>query len=62
MLYGMAYHQKKEDKNIKINVNKTISELVIITIEDNGIGRKTSAKIKAQKIINRKSTAIILTK
>lgn len=58
----MAYHQKKEDKKIKINVSKTISELVIITIEDNGIGRKTSAKIKAQKIINRKSTGIKLTK
>ena len=33
-----------------------------ISIEDNGIGRKESAKIKAGKVINRKSVGIDLTR
>ena len=53
---------KKDNKKIEINVSKTNSKLITITIEDNGIGRKASAKIKAQKVINTKSIGIQLTK
>ena len=53
---------KKDSKNIKISIHKTDSELVVVHIEDNGIGRKAAAKIKAQKTIHRKSIGIQLTK
>ncbi|MEO9571047.1 MAG: tetratricopeptide repeat protein [Polaribacter sp.] len=52
---------KKENKKIKISINKISSEFVKIEIEDNGIGRTASAKIKAEKSITRKSIGINLT-
>lgn len=53
---------KKDNKKINIKVGKTSLKSVKIIIEDNGIGRKAAAKIKAQKVINRKSIGIQLTK
>ena len=52
---------KKEDKKITISIKKVSPEYIQIAIEDNGIGRKASAKIKAEKSINRKSIGINLT-
>jgi sensor histidine kinase YesM len=53
---------KKQDKKILVSIDKINSEFLQIIIEDNGIGRKASAKIKAEKVINRKSIGINLTK
>jgi len=53
---------KKGSKKIIISVNQSTKEFIEISIEDNGIGRIESAKIKAQKKINRKSIGINLTK
>lgn len=53
---------KKGDKKIMLTVFKPSSDFIQIDIEDNGIGRTASAKIKAKKIINRKSIGIDLTK
>lgn len=53
---------KKGDKKLTINVFKSSEDFVEIDIEDNGIGRKASAKIKAEKAIQRKSVGIKLTK
>ncbi|MDB2462987.1 histidine kinase [Algibacter sp.] len=53
---------KKENKKIKISISKYNAGFVEITIEDNGIGRRASAKIKAEKAIQRKSVGIQLTK
>lgn len=52
----------KKAKEITIFIHKISSEYVLINIEDNGIGRKASTKIKAKKHINRKSIGINLTK
>jgi len=53
---------KKGSKEIIISVNQSTKKFIEINIEDNGIGRIESAKIKAQKKINRKSIGINLTK
>ncbi|MFY9243852.1 MAG: histidine kinase [Polaribacter sp.] len=53
---------KKGAKKITISIEKLSSEFVEIIIEDNGIGREASAKIKSQKSIQRKSIGINLTK
>lgn len=53
---------KKNDKKIQLSVKKIENNYIEITIEDNGIGRKASAKIKAEKSINRESMGINLTK
>jgi len=53
---------KKGDKKIKLSVFKPSADFIQIDIEDNGIGRKASAKIKSNKVINRKSIGIDLTK
>ncbi|WP_282148747.1 sensor histidine kinase [Algibacter lectus] len=53
---------KKNDKKITIDISKYNTHFVSIKIEDNGIGRKASAKIKAEKSIKRKSVGIQLTK
>ena len=53
---------KKGNKKILLSVFKPSSDFIQIDIEDNGIGRTASAKIKAKKIINRKSIGIELTK
>ncbi|GAB7255621.1 tetratricopeptide repeat-containing sensor histidine kinase [Polaribacter sp. OB-PA-B3] len=53
---------KKENKRMHITIQKISKEYIKIEIEDNGIGRKAAAKIKAQKSIQRKSVGIELTK
>ena len=53
---------KKGDKKIVLSVFKPSEDFIQIDIEDNGIGRTASAKIKSKKIINRKSIGIELTK
>ncbi len=53
---------KKGDKKIILSVFQPSKEFIQIDIEDNGIGRTASAKIKSKKIINRKSIGIELTK
>lgn len=45
-----------------IHVSKKTSDFVTISITDNGIGRKASAKIKEKKLLKRKSVGIDLTK
>jgi tetratricopeptide (TPR) repeat protein len=53
---------KGEGKKMTIHIHKISSDYIQIDIEDNGIGREASAKIKAEKSINRKSVGINLTK
>ncbi|OBY63365.1 hypothetical protein LPB301_11120 [Polaribacter reichenbachii] len=53
---------KKKNKKISVSIVKKTKKHIQIIIEDNGIGRKASAKIKAEKSINRKSIGINLTK
>ena len=53
---------KKADKKILVSIDKNDNNYLQIIIEDNGIGRKASAKIKSEKSINRKSIGINLTK
>jgi tetratricopeptide (TPR) repeat protein len=53
---------KKGTKKISLTIFKPSKEFIEINIEDNGIGRKASAVIKANKVINRKSIGIALTK
>ncbi|MCI2229369.1 histidine kinase [Polaribacter sp. MSW13] len=53
---------KKSDKKIMLSINKKDKTHIQITIEDNGIGRERSAKIKLEKSIKRKSIGISLTK
>ena len=53
---------KKGAKKITISVFKPSNGFIQIDIEDNGIGRTASAKIKSNKIIKRKSIGIELTK
>jgi len=53
---------KKGSKKILISVHQSNKEFIEISIEDNGIGRTESAKIKADKVIHRKSIGINLTK
>lgn len=53
---------KKGNKKISLSVFKPSNGFIQINIEDNGIGRTASAKIKSEKVINRKSIGIDLTK
>jgi sensor histidine kinase YesM len=53
---------KKNNKKITLYIKKIEQYFVQIIIEDNGIGRTASAKIKSEKLINRKSIGIDLTK
>ena len=53
---------KKGSKKILISVQQSNKDFIEISIEDNGIGRTESAKIKADKVIHRKSIGIHLTK
>lgn len=52
---------KKGDKKVVLSVQKHSNNFIEINIEDNGVGRKASAKIKSNKIIKRKSVGIKLT-
>lgn len=53
---------KKGAKKIDLKIHQTNKDFIQIDLEDNGIGRKESAKIKSQKSLNRKSIGIELTK
>ena len=53
---------KKNDKMITLSVQKKLDNTLQIVIEDNGIGRRASAKIKSEKSLNRKSIGISLAK
>lgn len=53
---------KKGTKKIDLTIHQTDANYIQIDVEDNGIGRKESAKIKSQKSLNRKSIGIELTK
>jgi len=53
---------KKDNKKITLTIVKPSENFIQIVIEDNGIGRKASAEIKSNKVINRKSIGIDLTK
>ncbi|MFK8060374.1 MAG: sensor histidine kinase [Polaribacter sp.] len=53
---------KKNDKKILLNIQKTTEIFIQINIEDNGIGRIASAKIKSEKSIKRGAVGISLTK
>ncbi len=53
---------KKGLKKIIISVSQPSKEFIQISIEDNGIGRTEASKIKAKKVIHRKSIGIDLTK
>ncbi len=52
---------KKGDKSILLTFKKESNSYLIITIEDNGIGRKKSSEIKKNKIHKRESIGIQLT-
>jgi len=53
---------KKENKKLMIHVTKNTENLVDIIIEDNGIGRGASAKIKSQNSLTKKSMGINISK
>jgi tetratricopeptide (TPR) repeat protein len=53
---------KKGNKKVVVSIFKHSKDFIQIDIEDNGIGRKASAKIKSSKTINKKSIGIELTK
>lgn len=54
--------KKEGQKKILLNVYQTNEDFVSISIEDNGVGRQRSAKIKNDKLLKRKSVGISLTK
>ena len=53
---------KKEDKQIRLEVKQQDEQHVMISITDNGVGRKASASIKNQKTLKRKSLGLKLTR
>jgi tetratricopeptide (TPR) repeat protein len=53
---------KKDNKIVSIHISKKTSNHVTITITDNGIGRRASAKINENKLLKRKSVGIEITK
>lgn len=53
---------KKGMKKVTLSIQKNKAAYIDIFIEDNGIGRAASAKIKAQKSLNRESVGIAITK
>lgn len=53
---------KKGVKNILLTVKNNTQHYITIEITDNGVGRKASGEIKANKSLNRKSIGIALTK
>ncbi len=52
---------KKGNKEIKLNIEKGAKENLVITITDNGIGRKRSGEIKEKKIHKKNSLGLKLT-
>lgn len=53
---------KNEDKKISLEVSKDITNHVVVTITDNGIGRTESEKINRDKSLKRKSVGLDITK
>lgn len=51
--HGLRY--KKEKGNLEITINKKDNETVIISIVDDGIGRKKSQEIKTKNQLKQKS-------
>ena len=52
---------KKEDKSINLDITKENGSFVVISIADNGIGRKEAQRIKRNKSLKRKSLGLALT-
>lgn len=52
---------KKSNKEIKLNIEKDTDKNLVITIEDNGIGRDKSEEIKENKVHKRDSIGLKLT-
>ena len=52
---------KKQNKELELDIAKTANNDLIITITDNGIGRKKAAEIKDNKLHKRNSIGIKLT-
>jgi hypothetical protein len=53
---------KEGNKNLKLGVQKVTEGSVIITIEDNGIGRTAASEIKENRILKRRSYGIAITR
>jgi len=53
---------KKGEKKIRLNVSRPETGVVQISIIDNGIGREAAEKIKKNKVLQRKSVGIDITK
>lgn len=49
---------KKADKKISVSVTRPEPGYVLITVEDNGIGREAAQKLQARKVLKRKSVGI----
>ena len=52
---------KKSDKKIRIDVTKENENIILISITDNGIGRKEAERIKRNKSLKRKSLGLAIT-
>ncbi|MGJ8591754.1 MAG: tetratricopeptide repeat-containing sensor histidine kinase [Aquaticitalea sp.] len=53
---------KENNKEILLSVTKPSEDFISISITDNGVGRKESARINDNKILKRKSVGIAITK
>ncbi|MBT8237840.1 MAG: tetratricopeptide repeat protein, partial [Croceitalea sp.] len=53
---------KEGPKNIWVTVKKKDNMHIVISIEDNGVGRMASAQIKENRVLQRKSVGIDITK
>lgn len=53
---------KKDNKQILLQVTKPTEDYITITITDNGIGRKESARINSSRVLKRKSVGIAITR
>ncbi len=52
---------KKEDKSINLDITKENGSFIVISIADNGIGRKEAQRIKRNKSLKRKSLGLAIT-
>ncbi len=52
---------KKEDKAINLDITKENGSFIVISIADNGIGRKEAQRIKKNKLLKRKSLGLAIT-
>ena len=58
--YGLS--SKKNNKKIRMSISRKEKNSLIISIEDNGIGREKAIKINAKKSINREHNGLHLSK